>query len=436
MGINSIDIHNSTNWQLNRIGSELKYRKTILPFLLLILTYVSVNQWNTFKIGNTATTWLLELVIMYCLWQEKRFNHLQLFSKPYTIVGLYLTWAFIGVLRGIYVAENYWEYKRLVECSLITLFPVCVYALVNPNLMQRILRFWVTFALPSVLIPIFWNVGRTQFYMGPVYMLACFIPLIPYKKWRWILLLILFYFLTYNIEDNRSQFIKAFVSLSICWVTWRKKKFDDFVLRIAHWFLYITVPVFLYLGLSGIFNVFDGAHDRYEGQYVSSADNHTDMSADTRTFIYEEVISSAVKHNYVLFGRTQARGNDAVWFYDQIDDDLWSKRVENFKHERSKNEVCFPNIFTWLGLVGMFFYIGIYITASVKGMYYSNNYYVKLVSLYVAFNFLYGWIENCTTFDILNFNYWMMISICLSPFFRRMTNVEFVAWVRDVFPKI
>ena len=105
----------------------------------------------------------------------------------------------------------------------------------------------------------------------------------------------------------------------------------------------------------------------------------------------------------------------------------------NIKHERSKNEVCFPNIFTWLGLVGMLLYIAIYIWASFIGVYRSKNYYVKLCGIVVAFNFLYGWVENVTAFDILNFTYWIFISICLSSKFRSMTDEDFKSWYNSLF---
>ena len=43
---------------------------------------------------------------------------------------------------------------------------------------------------------------------------------------------------------------------------------------------------------------------------MSSRENIEGFAANTRTFMYKEVISSAVDNNYVIWGRTPARGND------------------------------------------------------------------------------------------------------------------------------
>ena len=81
----------------------------------------------------------------------------------------------------------------------------------------------------------------------------------------------------------------------------------------------------------------------------------------------------------------------------------------------------------------MLLYIAIYVWAAYLGVYRSKNYYIKLAGLVVAFNFLYGWVENVTSFDILNFTYWTFISMCLSSRFRSMTDHEFKEWFNSLF---
>ena len=154
------------------------------------------------------------------------------------------------------------------------------------------------------------------------------------------------------------------------------------------------------------------------------------LAADTRTFIYEEVLASALKNNYVIFGRTPARGNDSYMFglYN-------AEELKTGKYERHYNELCHLNVFTWLGLIGLFLHCTIYLVASYQAVYYSNNQFVKYVGIMVAFNWALGWIENCTRFDIMNLTIWIMISICLSSKFRLMNDMEFKLWFDSLFVK-
>lgn len=51
----------------------------------------------------------------------------------------------------------------------------------------------------------------------------------------------------------------------------------------------------------------------------------------------------------------------------------------------------------------------------------------------VAFNWLFGWIENMNKMDMLNVGQWMIIGMCLSCDFRKMTDKEFVIWFKSLF---
>lgn len=429
--------HTQKNIVLYLLRKQKLYRDSYIPLLFLLLAFVSVNQFSSVPIGNTIMVWILQIAILFSVWKQKVYTQIGTFTNPYCIVGLYLVWAIIGIVRGVFVAENYWEYKNLVNNSLILLFPICVYAFNSPILISRVLQTWLRYAIPAFFLFFYWVSGLTQFYLGPIFFFICFLPIVRNAKWKYLLLFMGVALLSYDIQGQRSQFIKALFSFLIMLAVLMRNYLSDLMLRLAHVFLHILPFVFLILGLLGVFNIFSDTSEVYNGKFLSSKEdkngNYADMSADTRTFIYYEVITSAVNNNYVLLGRTPARGNDTEAFWWLADDLQSVKKVENIKHERVMNELCFLNIFTWIGLVGMILYIGIYVIASYLGVYKSRNIYVKLIGLYVAFNFMYGWVENVTNFDILNFNYWLMISICLSTKFRKMTDRSFEKWMCRIF---
>ncbi len=414
--------------------------KLYLPILFLLLTFVGVNQWSDRPIGNTTVILALDVLILALLTIQMKFQRITFTEKGYLVVLLYLIWALLGFVRGLHVAENYWEYKSLVQNILILLLPICVYPFSNPDLLKRILRFWYVFATLAYIIFFYWHVGISQFYLGPVFFALAFLPLLKNNFWKLGFVILGVLLLTVNVYDARSQLIKSLVSLAVALSCIRLFRLKDFLLKFFYWLLLVIPLVFLYLGISGKYNIFDELWTDYEGVYTttkideeSGREKDIDLSSDTRTFIYTEVITSAINNGYVLFGRTPARGNDTYFFWDIAYDLTATKMDYNIKHERPKNEVCFPNIFTWLGLVGMLLYIAIYLWASFLGVYRSKNYYVKLCGLVVAFNFLYGWVENVTAFDILNFTYWIFISICLSSKFRSMTDEDFKSWYNSLF---
>jgi len=135
-----------------------------------------------------------------------------------------------------------------------------------------------------------------------------------------------------------------------------------------------------------------------------------------------------VNNHYILFGRTPARGNDSASFGAHLGDELGTHR-----YERHSNELCFPNIFTWLGLVGMLLYCFIYLKSSYLAVYKSNSLYLKLLGVFIAFHFFYGWIEDTNDFSIANVALWMTIAMGFSEQFRAMSNREFEEWFKKIF---
>lgn len=206
------------------------------------------------------------------------------------------------------------------------------------------------------------------------------------------------------------------------------------MLRLAHWLCYISAIVLLVLGISGTFNIFtdmaSNSGKYVEKKIVNGELKEEDLSTDTRTFIYVEVLQSALKNDYVLCGRSLARGNDSNWFGSFMAEDL-----KTGKYERYNNELCHLNIFTWLGVIGVLLYSLIYFRSSFLAVYRSNSYFLKLIGFFIAFHWAYGWIEDTTNFDILNISLWSAISMGLSSQFRAMTDQDFVEWFGAIFKK-
>jgi len=170
-----------------------------------------------------------------------------------------------------------------------------------------------------------------------------------------------------------------------------------------------------------------------EGDYKAKVEvdgkiSEESLTVDTRTGLYIEVLTSAVKNDYILLGRTPARGNDSLAFGEFL-----AVELNTGKSERFGNEVSILNVFTWTGVVGVVLYFFIFFRASYLAIHKSNNIFIKIIGLFVAFRWLYAWVEDFSRFDMSNIILWMLISMCFSIEFRNMTNFEFKLWVRGIF---
>ena len=408
--------------------------KNLFSYLLVFLTMVSVNQWSSLSIGNTFFNWFLSLVIIGIgLWIKRNyFNPLN--KNEYTFVKLYFIWMIIGAIRGMFIAENYWEWKQWVSGCLALTLPLFVYVFYKPWLLKKVLKTWLKYAVPIFLLIFLWLLpkGAYHFYLSPILFLACFFSIIPSKKWRIIFLFLLGLMFVADISA-RSQVIKVIIAILISLANPFYKYVSPKVVRIAFWLLLFLPIVFLFLGISGQFNIFRDLKENNKNYMAVDNMNKVDgekIVSDTRTFIYIEVINSAIKNNYVWLGRTPARGNDSVFFGKQM-----GKELGTGKFERHSNELCFPNIFTWLGVIGMLLYCAIYLKAAYLAMYKSNSVYMKMAALFIAFHFAYGWVEDFNRFDIMNISIWMGIAMGFSAEFRNMTNEEFKLWFISIFSK-
>jgi hypothetical protein len=354
--------------------------------------------------------------------------------RDYIYVHLYFFWLVISVIRGIFVAENYWEYKQLIAGTLALSVPVFVYVFSIPQITQKTLKLWIKIALP-LFVAVFFFIERDSYhyYLGPVMLLACFLPIVP-RKWKIIFLALLILMLVADL-GGRSQVIKSAVVLMLGLAYLLSKYIKNGLYKIIHWICYIAPIVILFLAINGIFNPFQTMAEKADGQYVqkpksASAEDEEDIAADTRSLLYEEVIQSAVKNDYIWTGRTPARGNDS-WLFGHF----LAEELQTGKYERHGNEICHTNVFTWLGLIGVILYAFIYLKSSYLSVYRSNNIWMKLLGIHIAFRWAYGWVEDFNELDIMNVSLWMMIAMGYSEKFRAMDDQQIKRWVQTILSK-
>jgi len=412
------------------------YRKIICTFFSLTIipiAIVSVQQFASVPLGNTFVWWVVEVIILFILLIARLSIFKRENKKNFRFVKWYLIWVSICLVRGVMISEIYWDYKALISNTFILYLPLVSYVVTDNEMLQSLLSYFVKYALPLA-IPVFFflDMGAWGWYLYPVTFLMLFFPVLK-LHWKVGLIAISLLCILGDISA-RSHVIKY--SIPILFLSFYYLRFfiaSSKIMKFARIIFIIAPWVMFFLAVSGIFNVFkmnEYIHSdkiEQESTYDSEGNYEQSMIQDSRTFIYEEVIHSAIKYKYWLFGRSPARGNETVAFA--------SLSEITGRKERLRNEANIPNVFTWMGLIGVILFFIIYYKASYMAIFRSNNMYSKLIGVFVAFRWLYAWIEDCFLYDTNNLVIWILIGACLSRSFRSMNNLEVKLWARGIFDK-
>ena len=351
----------------------------------------------------------------------------------FVLLSLFLIWVFISFFRGVIVADNYWEWKFLILYTLTMLAPSIAYLATNVQFVQRVLGYWYKYGLWLIFLLIPFVVKNDFYgtYLAPIMLLLLLYSGLP-TQWK---IITLFFTIMVFLAgfDSRSNFLRFLVAFSLGFMYYLPFLKKILLLKVLHSLLLVLPVLLLLLGLTGIFNIFK------IGQYTSgdysykgfSAGKKESLTVDTRTFIYVETIESALKHNYVFQGRTPAKGYDSPWFGSFAKYQLGTGKMVRFA-----SEVSMANIFTWYGLVGVIMYSIIFIVGSSLALYRSNNYFMKVIGVFVAFRWAFGYVEEFNSIDIQMVLLWTLVGMCYSSGFRGMTNNDFRAFTRKMLPKI
>lgn len=419
---------------MNRVNKQIISH--FLPVTILLLAVYSVVPFlkqgvpMAGVLDNTTIWWAISFLILLAFFLSRRYFFDKRNQDNMLIVWIYLIWNLVCIIRGMFAAEIYWDWKGLIGNAMALMLPVVIFASTNKMVVQSLLSFFMKYVLP--LFVVFAVIVRTDaygFYLIPVSFLILFLPILT-KRQKMILLAITVFTILVDL-GARSNVIKFGIPFFVLLLYYFRKSISVKMMEWIRIALFV-IPLTLFgLGVSGIFNVFnteDYIKGEYTGKGVDAQGNRVDedLMADTRTFLYEEVLESAILNNYWLLGRTPARGNDSYTF--------GIREAElTGRYERLTNEIGLANVFTWTGIVGVILYSFIFFRASYLAVNRSRNIYAKMLGIYVAFRWLYSWIEDVNSFTLNYFMLMVMIGLCFSESFRGMSMRDVTIWARGIF---
>ena len=127
----------------------------IIPFLIVIQTLISIISWSGIDILSTFFIWTCSYILIFSiLLKKKKYFHPNN-KKDYYVITIYFIWAILGIIRGIFTAENYWEWKQLSSGVLSLSLPLFVYIFINPDILQDTIKTWLKYIIPVFFIFIF-----------------------------------------------------------------------------------------------------------------------------------------------------------------------------------------------------------------------------------------------------------------------------------------
>ncbi|MCL5129861.1 hypothetical protein [Algibacter sp. L4_22] len=405
-------------------------KNKILPYLIIVLTFVSITQWLNIDTSNLTVIWWGIYLSILSLFISSKKLYFKGQSTPF-FIKLFLILIGFEFLNGIVLAEGYWDFKALINNALAFLLCLSIYVYSTPQLLSKTLSIWFKLALIAffLFLPIMQPEAPAK-YLIPILFISLFIKPLPFKTKLIILLFFSFVFIFGGL-GARSSVIKYLIALLMGVSVYTNIYKSKIIIRIAHGVLMFLPFVLLIVGLLGVFNVFK--FDEYLPKSLDievtnsyDKDEKENLNADTRTFIYEEAIISAINGHYVMLGNSLSRGYKSPYFGDG---DFYGRG------ERYNSEVSIINVFTHFGIIGVLVYFGIFYMATYKAIYQSKNNYIIMLGVYVSFRWVFSWIEDFSRFDLNYMFIWIMISMCFSEQFRSMNNKQFEFWVRGIFEK-
>jgi hypothetical protein len=397
----------------------------VLPIAFILVAINSIAGESTLPITDELIWWPLQALILFAFWLYKTNIFDSKNEESMLVIRIFLWWMIFNCVRGFFVAEGYWDYKGLVDNTMVFLIPLVAYASTDMKLVQRMLRYFVKYGIPIFLLFIPFVSGRAfGFYLAPVGLLLLFTPALR-NRWKIVIITLALGSILLALGD-RKNIMKFGVPFLLIAIFYGQQLISKGILNTARLALIIAPIIFFVLGTTGTFNVFN--MDQYmEGGTITFKNkdgsiNEGNLTDDTRTFIYREVLQTAQKYDSWLIGRSMAKGYESPFFEDRLVADY-----------RLRSETAIPNIFTYSGLIGVLLYAIVFYRASFLAVRRSNNIYSKMLGIFIAVIWCYSWVGYATFFRMPYLLNWMMIGMCFSRSFRAMTDSEVKYWARGIF---
>jgi hypothetical protein len=226
------------------------------------------------------------------------------------------------------------------------------------------------------------------------------------KKTKYLILIGVFLIIYAAILfGNRTMMARVpLLLLALLAIYFYRKYNFKWVLRLS--FLMLLIPLFLIqTSIETNQSVFQ--------KYLPNI-SETQLSIDTRTFLYIEIFDDLLKSNTLITGK----GASGTYYSEYF------STAEGDSDTRLTVEVGLLAILLKGGLIAVFINLLILLIAIYLAFFRSKNFYVIGVGYMLFIHTIILFIENLSSFSSYNFIIWIFIGVCLSKEIRNLSNQQ------------
>lgn len=399
--------------------------KKYLPLLIILQCYSpivsAIKYGKMLQLYNYTIYGILAIFSLIYFWVHRN-KLIRRYPKLSALYVFMIIYVIVASVKLYYVPSSIFFFQRLVLfCNFLSIGTI--FLLMQEGVIKRILRMWWRY-VPWITLASFPFIDKTQS-ISMLFFTFLFIMLAEClrRQLRFLSYALLAFITLFSIYQ-RMDYLYVLAPLAVYFMI-RFEVFMSYSKSLLVYNVQMCLPVlFFFIALFGNFNVLN-FNSYIKGEYTTNTGEN--MKDDTRTFLYEEAIGSALTNNYVLLGRTPGYGYDSKFVKTREGD---YDKVEGVKAQRN-SEVFIVNIFTWCGLVGLIAWFAFYYWFGIRTLMHAKNNYVRGLVLYVGMFWICSWFSNnfCAPDNSFMMLY-IILAICMQPQFPKMTNEEIRLYFR------
>jgi hypothetical protein len=332
-------------------------------------------------------------------------------------------WFAITGLIGLINSTTYWDYKYLLMSYMPAgiMFFVATLAM-SEDLIIQVCRVFLKL-MPLLLMALYPYAYINDFeaYPRSVIFTLFFLLLWPSLNFRQKLIVgvVSFFALTIDISF-RSNTIKYASAIMVLFLYYGRVVRSRLLMNIFLVGIFAMPVVLLYTASEGIFNVFQensvDVNVETGGTENANTSATSNLSDDTRTFLYTEVITSVSKKNQsFIYGAGGAANYESILVSDDALDGLG----------RYSTEVAFLNALLHGGGIQVMLYAYAIFYSAYLAINRSNNAYIKIMGAFVSVRWLIYFVEDNFKIDFNTFLIWFMVGLCCSEKIRSLSDCDF-----------
>jgi len=390
--------------------------KAILCYGTFVIGIIGIDQWLPFSFG-TIIPWLMSVAFAFALFCTKSKMNVPIIFRIWVL--LIAAWSVWGLTK----CDDYWDIKSLVGNIIAYSACLSVVSLNTPRAIYRAFHPWFSYSIFLIIpfLPFIEPDGLSKYFAPYLLLFLFWFKLSGPLRIRLLVLFLMLLLFCLSVRSDILKFFGAFC-LGILHYLRTKLPYYKGILTFI-WITFLIIPfVFFGLALSGRFNIFSIGENMES--YIGE-----DMSLDTRTIVYAEVLSSMSNHKTIALGETPSGYYESEWAIRNME---YENMSSSHIGERYSTESGILNVFLYFGAFGLIIYFLLFSFASYFAIFKSKNSYLPIIGIFVSFRWVIGWAEDFTRFDLNMLSLWMMIGMCFSPLFRSLDDKQFRLWLKRI----